>query len=164
MPKLSTPMATKLRGLALSNYDSEPFDLDRDLPLAEEFVAALAAGKSPLADRTGDMRLAYRSAVDGTLQPFRVYVPKSYDAKKPTPLIVALHGATGDESTYLDRYVSGPSARNCSRSSPRNAVTCWRRRTAAAPSACTRATVRKTSSTCWIASRSCSPWRRSRCF
>lgn len=108
MPNLSTPMTTKLRGLALSNYDSKPFDLEEDLPLAEEFVTALAAGKSPLADRTGDMRLAYRSTVDGTLQPFRVCVPKTYDPKKPMALIVALHGATGDECTYMDRYVSGP--------------------------------------------------------
>lgn len=108
MLKRCNPMTTKLRGLELSNYDSEPFDLDRDLPLAEQFVAALEAGKDPLTGRTGDLRLAHRSGVDNTLQPFRVYLPTKYDPKKPMPLIVALHGATGDESTYLDRYISGP--------------------------------------------------------
>lgn len=108
MLKCSTPMTTKLRGLDLTRIDSEPFELARDLPLAEEFAAALLAGKDPLANRNGDIRLAYRSAVDRTLQPFRVHVPKSYDSTKPMPLIVALHGATGDENTYMDRYVSGP--------------------------------------------------------
>jgi predicted peptidase len=105
MLKSSTPLTTKLRGLNLTGYHSEPFDVERDLPLAEELLSALLAGKDPLATRTGDMRLAYRSTIDKTLQPFRVYVPKSYNADRPMSLIVALHGATGDESTYMDRYL-----------------------------------------------------------
>jgi len=83
----------------------EPFDIARDLSLAEELASGLAAGSNPLATRTGDMRLAYRSKVDNTLQPFRVFVPKGYDPARKYPLIVALHGASGDENTYMDRYV-----------------------------------------------------------
>jgi predicted esterase len=105
MLKVSSPMTTKLRGLDLTKYDSEPFDLDKDLGLVEALAADLLAGKDPLATRTGDLRLAYRSAVDNTLQPFRVYVPKNYQPDMQAPLIIALHGATGDESTYMDRYI-----------------------------------------------------------
>jgi hypothetical protein len=34
----------------------------------------------------------YRSAVDGSVQPYRVFIPDSYDASRPVPLYVNLHG------------------------------------------------------------------------
>src|SRR5262249_49501668 len=67
----------------------------KDLGLATALAESLLAGRNPLATRASDMRLAYRSPVDGTLQPFRVFVPDGYDPSKKYPLIVALHGATG---------------------------------------------------------------------
>jgi poly(3-hydroxybutyrate) depolymerase len=39
---------------------------------------------------------AYRSAIDGSLQPYSLYVPKTYDSTKSYSLIVALHGFTSD--------------------------------------------------------------------
>ena len=55
----------------------------------------------------GDSRRAYRSAVDSTLQPYRPFIPESYDASKPTPLVVALHGMGGDENSLFDTYANG---------------------------------------------------------
>jgi predicted peptidase len=52
------------------------------------------------------MRRAYRSKVDNTLQPYRLYVPDSYDKNKPVPLLIALHGMGGDENSLFDRYKS----------------------------------------------------------
>lgn len=104
MDKTASPMTVKLRGLDLTCYGSDPFNIEKDLRLARDLAADLMAGKDPLATRTGDMRLAYRSALDGTLQPFRIYVPSAFDPARKYPLIVALHGATGDENTYPDRY------------------------------------------------------------
>jgi predicted esterase len=49
-----------------------------------------------------DLRLSYVSAVDGTEQPYRVYVPTGYDGTRPIPVILALHGTAGDESTLID--------------------------------------------------------------
>jgi len=76
----------------------------------DEFAAAnalldqLEAGHDPFADKRGDMRKAYRSAVDGTLQPYRILIPESYKAAKPAPLVVALHGMGGDENSMFDFY------------------------------------------------------------
>ena len=53
------------------------------------------------------MRRAYRSAVDQTLQPYRLFVPDSYDVAKASPLVVALHGMGGDENSMFDSYQNG---------------------------------------------------------
>jgi poly(3-hydroxybutyrate) depolymerase len=45
--------------------------------------------------RTGPMRRAYRSPVDGHPSEFAVYVPPDFDPKRTYPLIVALHGMNG---------------------------------------------------------------------
>ncbi len=79
----------------------------------EEFAAsnaildALEAGKDPFVGKHGDSRRAYRSAVDNTLQPYRLFVPEKYDGAKATPLVVALHGMGGDENSMFDQYSNG---------------------------------------------------------
>jgi poly(3-hydroxybutyrate) depolymerase len=45
--------------------------------------------------RTGPMRRAYRSPVDGHFSEFAVYVPPDFDERRSYPLIVALHGMNG---------------------------------------------------------------------
>jgi len=42
-------------------------------------------------------RLAHRSGIDNTLQPYSVFIPFDYDEKTPTPLLVTLHGSGVDE-------------------------------------------------------------------
>ncbi len=42
-----------------------------------------------------------RSSEDGTMQPLAVYVPTSYDAARPAPLIVLLHGHPQSETELL---------------------------------------------------------------
>lgn len=74
---------------------------------ANAMLDALEAGRDPLAARRGDFRKAYRSPLDQMLQPYRIFVPSSYDATKPFPLIIALHGMGGDENSYFDGYGQG---------------------------------------------------------
>ena len=80
----------------------------------EEFAQAnailddLEQGRDPFAGRHGDFHRAYRSAIDQTLQPYRVFVPSSYDGGTPAPLVIALHGAGGDENDFLDGYRDSP--------------------------------------------------------
>src|SRR6185436_6190678 len=50
-------------------------DFETALTEADEMVAALGKGQDPLASRRGDFRKAYRSEVDRTLQPYRIFVP-----------------------------------------------------------------------------------------
>jgi acetyl esterase/lipase len=69
---------------------------------ADTALGALESGGNPWAAHRGDFRMAYRSAVDNTLQPYRLFVPSTYDGSKPYPLILALHGAGRDENFYFD--------------------------------------------------------------
>lgn len=82
-------------------------DFDGALKEANGELDALSKFEDPLAARRGDFLKAYRSDVDRTLQPYRIFVPASYDGTKPYPLIVALHGMGGDESSYFDLYGRG---------------------------------------------------------
>jgi predicted esterase len=110
-----TPMATRLLGPSLAaggSTASEPFDIPRDLTLADELSTALLAKKDPLPSRTGDLRLAYRSGVDATLQPFRAFVPAGFDRLRKYPLIIALHGSVADENAYMDGYLSPDTGHN----------------------------------------------------
>jgi predicted esterase len=78
--------------------------------LHEEFAAAMTIldsvdrGRDPFASKHGDFRKAYRSQVDNSLQPYRIFIPAAYDGSKPTPLVVALHGMGGDENSMFDGY------------------------------------------------------------
>ena len=57
-----------------------------------ERAAALAAGARPWAAARGWVLRAYRSRVDGSVQPYAVSIPGSYDPAKPMRLDVVLHG------------------------------------------------------------------------
>ena len=82
----------------------EPMQFDTEIGLAEGFIDDLALGRDPLTTRSGDMRLAYRSSFDRELVPFRLFVPDDYDRSQSYPLVVALHGAGGDENTFMDSF------------------------------------------------------------
>lgn len=82
----------------------ERMDFVGELEFAEALAAALDADEDPLAGRKGDMRLAYVSPEDGELVPFRVYLPPSFSIYLEQPVAVALHGAGGDENTYMDGF------------------------------------------------------------
>jgi len=71
-------------------------ELDRDL-------GAAAAGQDPVASRTGIQRRAYRSALDGTLQPYTLRVPQDLKPGARVPLLVYLHGSGDDDRGMLDR-------------------------------------------------------------
>ncbi|MFO0557125.1 MAG: alpha/beta hydrolase-fold protein [Polyangiales bacterium] len=67
----------------------------------EQLVAELRAQRDPFAQRRGPMRRAHRSAVDGTLQSYSIYVPPSYRSDRATPVVVALHGLGGTSHRML---------------------------------------------------------------
>jgi predicted esterase len=82
-------------------------DFQNELKEAASMLDALDEGRDPFAARRGDFRKAYLSKVDNTLQPFRVFVPSSYDGTKAYPLVIALHGMGGDENSYFEAYGKG---------------------------------------------------------
>ncbi len=82
---------------------------------ANEILDAIEAGRDPFAGKRGDFRKAYRSAVDQTVQPYRLFVPEAYTPSKPNPLIVALHGMGGDENSMFELYGAGALKREAER-------------------------------------------------
>ncbi len=70
---------------------------DAAMEEAEAALTQARIGREPLAGRKGFMERAYTSSIDGSAQPYLVYVPKSYDPEKGRggngyPLVVYLHG------------------------------------------------------------------------
>ena len=97
----------------LRQLNSGEISVERNNPVravdqAAEMLEALRASRHPLATSRGDLHLAYRSAVDGTLQPYRVYIPSAYHRQgRGWPLAVALHGWGGDENSLFEGRQNG---------------------------------------------------------
>ena len=65
-------------------------------------LAKSLAGKSPQWQAKGDQRRTYHFAEAGADMPYRIFVPTSWDGKSTLPVVMFLHGAWNDESSYLD--------------------------------------------------------------
>src|SRR5215510_3198555 len=85
----------------------ERADIKSVIKNAAATLDQVAKGESPLRAIRGDVHWAYRSAFDDTVQPYRFYIPKNYDAKKKWPMIIALHGMGGDENSFFTGYDNG---------------------------------------------------------
>lgn len=90
-----------------SQINFERINFRDEIRQANAMLDDLQARRDPFAARRGDFKKAYRSKVDNTLQPYRIFVPASYDRSKAYPLIIALHGMGGDENSYFDSYKNG---------------------------------------------------------
>jgi predicted esterase len=99
--QISTPefQLRRLADLTKSNTSPELNPI-AELGHLESVLAAMAGGANPLASERGEIERAYRSS-DGQLVPYRIYVPSTYDGSRALPLVVALHGALGDEQSYF---------------------------------------------------------------
>lgn len=77
--------------------------------LAEKRLAELTAGKPSWLSRSGQSTvLGYYSALDGSVQPLAVTLPKGFDPtlRKKWPLQVVLHGRDGvlTETSFIQRF------------------------------------------------------------
>jgi predicted esterase len=106
------PTALSTAGYALALYERADrgevnpatYKFRDEFARANQILDAVEGGRDPFAGKRGDLRKAYLSGVDHTLQPYRVLIPESYKADKPSPLVVALHGMGSDENTMFDSY------------------------------------------------------------
>ncbi len=83
----------------LTDYAQLIGELDRECTMVE-------AGIDPYADRSGDTWYGVR-LVEEVYFPARVYVPRAVNRRAPMPLVIALHGAGGDENLFMDAYGDG---------------------------------------------------------
>jgi predicted peptidase len=72
----------------------------QELDRVEGVLGALAKGQNPFAAERGEVERAYQAS-DGSIFPYRLYVPKSYNGSTPIPLVVMMHGALGDERYFF---------------------------------------------------------------
>jgi predicted esterase len=80
-------------------------DLEPQAQMQESRALAksLANPQSPQWRAKGDQRRTYRFAAAGTDLPYRVCVPSTWNGQSPLPLVMFLHGAGNNESSYLDQ-------------------------------------------------------------
>lgn len=85
--------------------------VDKALSRGRQRVERLQAGKPVWSDKRGRLVRGYVSAVDGSVQPYGIIVPKNYDPAKPTRLDVVLHGSTRPvglaELNFMNRFDEG---------------------------------------------------------
>lgn len=103
-------------GEFMLRYADEEFFVPEHVKLTTEALEhgiarakQLAAGKPEWPKATGQIARAYRSKIDGGLQPYGLGIPASYDPAKPIRLDVILHGfsLTINEASFLASHDSG---------------------------------------------------------
>jgi len=72
----------------------------------ENECAEIEAGRNPYAGRAGDIWIG-APLVEDVYFPARIYVPQSALQKASMPLVIALHGAGGDENLFMEAYGAG---------------------------------------------------------
>jgi poly(3-hydroxybutyrate) depolymerase len=77
------------------------FDVEAALGEAESTLSAITARRDPFAGRTGIFKRHYLMAESGEIMPYSLYVPTSYNGRKPFPLVVALHGSGASEESFF---------------------------------------------------------------
>jgi predicted esterase len=67
-----------------------------------DLVGQAEDGVDSMARRTGTLRRAFRSDIDGTLQPYTVHLPADLDPARTYPLLVFLHGSERDDRALAE--------------------------------------------------------------
>jgi poly(3-hydroxybutyrate) depolymerase len=70
---------------------------------SRQLAQTLAKPQSAQWRAKGDQHRTYRFAEANADLPYRLCVPSNWDGKKALPLVMFLHGAGNDESSYLDQ-------------------------------------------------------------
>ncbi len=77
------------------------FNITTELAASESVVATMHEARST---KHGNFERHYLLVPAGEIMPYRVFVPGSYQQNKAMPLIIALHGAGGNEDGFMDGY------------------------------------------------------------
>ncbi|HWN98925.1 MAG TPA: PHB depolymerase family esterase [Blastocatellia bacterium] len=98
---ISTPEFQLQRLAPLHKVRSEvEINPSQELDRIEAALVAIAKGENPFSNERGEVERAYQAS-DGSLVPYRLYIPKNYDSSTMKPLVLMLHGELGDEGYYF---------------------------------------------------------------
>jgi predicted esterase len=87
--------------IALKKYETGEGILSYWNTFQQEYAAFLK-GTDPYKNITTSYQRAFKSAYDGTYQPYTIKLPANYDPGKKYPLLVFLHGSGQDEQKLLN--------------------------------------------------------------
>jgi pimeloyl-ACP methyl ester carboxylesterase len=106
---------TLLKDLAAETVPESDVPAAKRCGEAKEMLKLLADGKPYFTfDRPGDHWVTVPTGEKGkTLTRCRLFVPEKLDAKKPVPLVLALHGAGGSENLFFEGYGAGHIVKLC---------------------------------------------------
>lgn len=94
----------RMRNVNASRVALGTFNAARDFAAAESLLTAVASAKDSWRGRTGDLKRHYRLEAADEIMPYRLYVPTAYSARKPMPLVIALHGLGATEDSFFEAY------------------------------------------------------------
>jgi predicted esterase len=95
-------MADQFNEVDGARFTSDPIRLMSDVTGE---IEQLENDRDPFVDRAGDY---WRTILIGALQiPARIYAPKAATSGQPVPLVIALHGAGGEEALFMEAYGHG---------------------------------------------------------
>src|SRR5205085_4680671 len=78
-------------------------DAQTVMTAAQQLAKSLSAPGSAQWQAKGDQHRKYRFAGANADEPYRPYVPTSWDGKTSLPLAMFLHGSGSDENAYVDQ-------------------------------------------------------------
>lgn len=87
-----------------AEFNGDPARIARDL---SREIGELERGRNPYVGQAGDQWRVFRGG-NGALIPFRIVVPPAAATSRgAVPVIIALHGAGGDENMFIEAYGQG---------------------------------------------------------
>jgi predicted esterase len=82
-------------------------DLNQLVKQVSQEITLLENGKDPYYRRTGDYWRTFTAGEKDKPVPSRIYAPEEVAGDQPVPLVIALHGAGGDENMFFAGYGAG---------------------------------------------------------
>jgi poly(3-hydroxybutyrate) depolymerase len=71
------------------------------LDATKTMLAQVEQGRDPLLSAKGDITRCYAGEISARAEPFRLYIPQSWDGRAKLPLVILLHGSNGDQNRML---------------------------------------------------------------
>ena len=87
---------------SIKPYESK-HELVEQMVSLEDNLKLIEQGNDPFVSLKSPYRRAFRSKLDGTLQPYTIKLPDNYEPSKKYPLLVFMHGSGQDEQRLLDQ-------------------------------------------------------------
>jgi hypothetical protein len=85
---------------AVARHGADSNEASKKIARLKDWMHRIDADPNLLGKLRGVQEWAYESPVDGTGQPFKIMIPTDYDAARPAPLSVYMHGYSGDHMSH----------------------------------------------------------------